>query len=278
MKVPTLIALTLISSVSSAASYRSFNELSYEKIDNSNVKALRSTYHFVNKNNIGSYDEFGYFHTNSHAYIELANSNSLKSHALGGTSFFGRFLWGGKLAYSEFDFNDYSYSEFKFSDSYNKGDLFKLKFGYLFGDNLIASIQTEKKEKESAVTKFKAQYQHKLNKIDYLGYTAEIDDELDNYSLSGQYYAKVGAFHYIRLSLGIEDTDRGDLSFGSATFYINAATSIGFSLHEKTANTLTAKHYLTPYWALSATFTDYDEEAEFNNGEEGYKLTLTGQF
>ncbi len=268
MKVPTLIALTLISSVSSAANYRSFNELSYEKIDNNNVKALRSTYHFVNKNNQGSYDEFGYFHMNSHAYIELANSNSLKSYALGGTSFFGRFLLGGELAYSEFDF----------SDDYSYRDSFKLKFGYLFGDNLIANVQTEKREKESAITTFKAQYQHKLNKIDYLGYTAEIDDELDSYSLSAQYYAKVGAFHYTRLSLGIEDTGSDDLSFGSATFYLNAATSLGFSLHEKTANSLTAKHYLNPYWAVSATFTDYDEAAEFNKDKEGYKLALIGQF
>lgn len=77
-----------------------------------------------------------------------------------------------------------------------------------------------------------AQYNLALNATDYIGFTANVVDEFDNYGVGAKYYTDLGQDRYLTASANINAGDYDSWSVAS-TYYFNQGTSVFANLNKQ---------------------------------------------
>lgn len=255
-----VIALAATTAVS-AEEYQLFTELRADHIrvsgDNETNWDLNGTYFFDKKVTLGPLDQFEYINkvTNINAgYSRAFDENFLR---LGGEYFAAN----GLVVSAE--------------HSRVSGDYInEFGLGYLVSDNFIVRARAVKPEDVSTTYWFSASYNHQLQGNDYVGFTAEVDDEFDYFTLSSKYFAALNEGRYIAVGVALADNDGSSSWAAEADYYFSKMTSVGLSYDKADNYSLNAKHFFNANWALEARFAS---NTDFS-GYKVYSLGVTGQF
>lgn len=255
------IALTASASIA-AEEYQLFTELKADHVrfsgDNKTNWDLKGTYFFDKKQTLGPLDQFEYINKVSNIDANFSRVFNNNVWAIG-----GEYFAENNLVVSA--------SHQRTSGFYAS----TLGLGYLFADNFIVRAEAIKPKNSSTAFLFSASYDHKLqNNNDYIGFTAQVDDEFDYFSISTKYFASLGEASYIALGLGLEDNDGTNNWNLSADYYLTKMTSFGVKYDKADNYTVNAKHYFDQNWALNA---GYGSNAD-TSGIKVYSLAVIGQF
>ena len=228
------LPLMLVSAIASAEQYNSFTDADYTSADygNFDVDTLRvqSQYYFGALNTLGPRKEFNYILPVSNiyggfSYID-AEGNDTDTLNIGGEYYTGQWKLFGEL-----EDND-------LSTNYSAG------VGFLFTPNFLAEVEAVKPEDQDTVLFARAKYNHQLSGTDYIGFTAEVDDEFDHREVSSKYFTALSGGQY--LTAGVTLTDNAGEDFywgGEVEFYFNENTSIGGGYAENDSYFVDATHF-----------------------------------
>ncbi|MBY6190889.1 putative porin [Microbulbifer agarilyticus] len=254
------LPLMLASAVASAAQYNSFTDVDYTNSDFGNFDVdtlnLDSRYYFGALETLGPRKEFGYILPVSNIYggFAYADADGESSDALniGGEYYTGQWKLFGGL------------SDNDLSTDYRVGA------GFLFTPNLLAEVEAVKREDVDTQLMFRGRYNHQLTGNDYIGFTAEVDDDFDYRSVSSKYFTALSGGQYLSASLSLIDTDNSDLYWGGGVeFYFNEDTSIGATYDEAESYRFHATHFFNENVAAKASYgsnRDFDDLDVFSLG------------
>lgn len=255
-----VIALAATTAVS-AEEYQLFTELRADHIrvsgENETNWDLNGTYFFDKKVTLGPLDQFEYINkvTNVSAAFNRAYDTNV-------FSIDGEYFAENGLVVSA-------------EHSRASGDYVnQIGLGYLVSDNFIVRARAVKPEDVSTTYWFSASYNHQLEGNDYVGFTAEVDDEFDYFTLSSKYFAALNEGRYIAVGVELADNDGSSSWAAEADYYFSKMTSVGLSYDKGDDYSLNAKHFFNTNWALEARFAS---NADFS-GYKVYSLGVTGQF
>ncbi|MDX5405892.1 MAG: putative porin [Chromatiaceae bacterium] len=255
-----VVALAATTAVS-AEDYQLFTELraDHVRVSGSNETNwhLDGTYFFDKKVTLGPLDQFEYINkvTNINAgYSRAFDENFLR---LGGEYFAAN----GLVVAAEHN---------RVSGDY----INEFGLGYLVSDNFIVRARAVKPEDESTTYWFSASYNHQLQGNDYVGFTAQVDDEFDYFTLSSKYFAALNEGRYIAVGVALADNDGSSSWAAEADYYFSQMTSVGLSYDKADNYSLNAKHFFNTNWALSISFNSNTD----NSALKVYSLGVTGQF
>ncbi|NTS76416.1 putative porin [Catenovulum sp. SM1970] len=261
MKFKILAALVLASSSTMAAeSYRSFSNLSYADNDYGDITLINTRYYLADQETLGPLDETGYLDTDTNFGGYFSTTDNVDNVGVDAEVFFGRFLVGAGYDYSDTDFSD--------------SDTFSASVGYLMGDNIKFKVTGYDPEYGDSYFIFQAQYVHKLEGVDYLGFTFSTDDDTDLVSLSSYYFAALQNSQYVKAQLDMVDTDYDTYWSARGDFYFNAMTSVYLGADDNDNYTAGAQHYFTRNWAVAAEYVNNTDDSDAST----IQARLTAQF
>ncbi|WP_226664108.1 putative porin [Microbulbifer aggregans] len=258
------LPLMLVSAIASAEQYNSFTDADYTNIDTNfgdvDVLSVGSQYYFGALNTLGPRKEFSYILPVSNIYGGVAHYDTDGSDAdmltVGGEYFTGQWKVSGQIA----DFDGYS--------------VYSAGLGFLFTPNLLAEVQAVKAEDEDTDFVFRGQYNHQLGGNDYIGFTAEIDDDLDQRSVSSKYFTALSGGRYFTAELSLTDSDDTDMYWGGEVeFYFDENTSIGAAYDDNEDYELNATHFFNRNVAAKVA---YGSNADYNDADV-FSLGVTVQ-
>ena len=239
----SLLALSCSATVSAQQSETRqwFNSIEYNTLENTDLDydstQLSSHYYFAPQQNTGVWDDYGYLDTDSNIALHYYESNGHDNFSFNGEGFYGNWFVSAEL------------SDLSNLDNYSVGA------GYLFNDSLKASVRMQEFEYGDEIFWFKAQYNHQLNDTDYIGFTIETDDDLDNWNTSSRYFNHLGNDRYFSLDVDYQDSTNA-LS-AMANYYFNRNVAIGAGATDSDLQ-LEAKYFINSQYYFTANFTDYD--------------------
>jgi hypothetical protein len=257
-----LPVIALAASVTvSAEEYQLFTGLSADHFrisgDSETNWNLNGTYFFNKKVTLGPLDQFDYINkvTNvSAGYSRVFDDNFWR---IGGEYFAEN---GLVVSASQQRFNDF--------------DVTSVGLGYLISDNVIVRAQAIKPEEGDTTYWFSASYNHQLQGNDYIGFSANTDDEFDQYGISSKYFASLNDDRYIAAGIALSDNEGTSSWAALADYYFSKMTSVGLSYDKGDNYSLNARHFFTTNWAVEARFASNAETSALKT----YNLGVTGQF
>lgn len=146
--------------------------------------------------------------------------------------------------------------------------------GYLISDNFIVKAEIDKQENVSASYVFSASYNHQLADNDYIGFSAQTDEEFDVYGVSSKYFAALADGRYVAAGVSIVHADSSTYWEVDADYYFSKMTSVGVSYNKVDTYKVAAKHYFDQNWALQFA---YSGNTEFSSLKM-YSVGVIGQF
>lgn len=244
----SLLVLSATLSVSAKAeqtdSRQQFNTVQYNTLENStydfDATLLSSHYYFAPQQHSGVWDDFGYLDTDTNIKLDYYNSDVNENFSLYGEGFF----------------YDNWFAAAEIFDLSETGD-FSVGAGYLFNDALKLSVRLEEYEDFDSSDWVKAQYNHQLNSTDYIGFTAETDDEVQVWNLSSRYFARLANDGYLAIDAGYNHSDFDSVFSALASYYFNRHLALGAGVDD--SNLLVeAKYFIDSQYYFTANFTDFD--------------------
>ncbi|WP_295803847.1 putative porin [uncultured Microbulbifer sp.] len=254
------LPLMLVSAVASADQYNSFTDADYIAADYGNVDvdtlSVNSRYYFGALNTLGPRKEFNYILPVSNVYGGFdyvdAEGSDEDFLTLGGEYYTGQWKVFGELADSDF------------ATDYRAG------VGFLFTPNFLAEVEAVKLEDENTDLFLRGKYNHQLSGTDYIGFTAEVDDDFDRRSVSSKYFTALSGGQYLTAELSLADSDDSDLFWGGEVeFYFNQDTSIGAGYSEDESYQFNATHFFNRNVAGKVAYgsnADFDDLDVFSLG------------
>ncbi len=255
-----VIALAATTAVS-AEEYQLFTELRADHArvsgDNETNWKLNGTYFIDKKVTLGPLDQFEYINkvTNVSASYNRFSGNNAWS--IGGEYF----AENGLVV---------SANHGRVSGNYVN----QLGLGYLVSNNVIVRAEAFKAEGSSTDYRFSASYNHQLQGNDYVGFTAQVDDDFDYFTVSSKYFAALNEGRYIAVGVALADNDGSSSWAAEADYYFSKMTSAGLSYDKGDNYSLNAKHFFNTNWALEAGFASNTD----NSARKVYSLGVIGQF
>ena len=228
------LPLMLASAVVSAEQYNSFTDADYTSRDyrgfDQDILSFNSQYYFGALETLGPRKEFSYILPVSNIYGGFnyidSDGNDSDELTIGGEYFTGQWKFFGEL-------NDF--------DSTN---VYRAGAGFLFTPNFLAEVEAVKLEDTDTELFVRGTYNHQLSGSDYIGFTAQVDDDFDYRSVSSKYFTALSGGQYLTAELSLIDTDFSDLYWGGAVeFYFNENTSIGAAYDEAESYRFEATHF-----------------------------------
>ncbi|MCK7597987.1 putative porin [Microbulbifer sp. CAU 1566] len=267
------LSLIFVSSATIADEYQSFTDANYRLGDygfaETNDFLISSQYYFGSLNNIGPRKEFSYILPVSNVYGSyfrnereyeggLANYNStMESFSVGGEYFSQQLkIFGGV------------------SDSNSRG--YHAGIGYLFTSNFLAEVEVDKQEwdveYESSVVEYdetttwlRGRYNHQISDTDYIGFSAQVDDDFDSRSISSKYFTALSSGRYLTAGLNLNDRDGIDLYWGAEVeFFFNQDTSVGARYDEFDDFEVNATHFFNRNVAANFSYGSSTESSLYN--------------
>jgi hypothetical protein len=257
-----IIALTASATVA-AEEYQIFTELKADHIRFNGATetnwALNGTYFFDKKQTLGPLDQFEYINKVSNVGASFNRIFDNNVWAVGGEYFAtNNLVVSASHQYVDTDFN-----------------VSTLGLGFLISDNFIVRADAIKVKDVSTAFLFSASYDHKLNNgNDYIGFTASVDDEFDNFEISSKYFASFGQASYFAIGLGLADYDGTTAWNTELDYYFTKMTSVGVKYNKQDDFSVNAKHYFSSNWALNA---GYGSNADTST-VKAYSFSVIGQF
>ncbi|MCA0893485.1 putative porin [Microbulbifer agarilyticus] len=254
------LPLMLASAVASAEQYNSFTDVDYRSTDvgivDVDLLSFQSQYYFGALETLGPRKEFNYILPVSNIYGGLVytdtDSGSSDSLIVGGEHYTGQWKVFGQLEDHDF------------------ANIYRAGAGYLFTPNLLAEVEVAKPEGEDTALFFRGQYNHQLTGNDYIGFTAEVDDDFDYRSVSSKYFTALSGGQYLTAGLSLTDTDNSDVFWGGdIEFYFNENTSIGAGYAEDESYYFDATHFFNRNVAAKVAYgsnRDFDDLDVFSLG------------
>jgi len=264
MKFKFALPLMLVSAVASAEQYQSITDADYANIDTPFVDidalSVGSQYYFGPIQTLGPRKEFSYILPVSNIYGGLvhldADGSSADALTLGGEHYTGQWKVFGSVE----DFEDYN--------EYSAG------LGFLFTPNLLAEVEAIKPEDQDTVMLLRGKYNHQLGGNDYIGFTAEIDNEFDRTSVSTKYFTALSAGRYLTAGLSLNDSDNSGVFWGGEVeFFFDQNTSVGAAYDDNESYELNATHFFNRNVAAKLAF---GSNAEFDDADV-FSLGVTVQ-
>jgi len=258
-----LVIASLIAASSFAVSanqYQSISNASFANVDSDNVYAIDTIYYLDARKALGPYNEFSFINTTSNISAGYVNTDYSDSFGIGGEYFFENFVVGAGVSRNDNDFDDVTY--------------YNASFGYLFTPDLIARINYLDSDVDGADGVFiaSAQYNLTLNATDYIGFTANVDDEFDNYGVGAKYYTDLGQGRYLTASANIDAGDYDSWAVASS-YYFNQGTSVFANLNKQDDIRVGARYYFNPSFAVTAAYGN-----NLDTSYDLFELKLTAQF
>lgn len=256
MKIKAILAVVAMatSGVAVAENYQSFSFLDYTSFDFGTDDAdgwiLGTRYFLDERPALGPLDQFTYINPISNFGAAYARFDDDDVFLFDGEYFFGKFVVGA-AATDEDGFE-------------------QARIGYLFTENFLARIEAvdEFDDTELFVS---AQYQMNFEGNDYLGFTARVDDDLDNLALSAKYFRALSGRRYLAVGASLIDTDGDSFAILNGSFYWTERTSASLGLREDGDFTVGFKHFFNSNISLGV---DYEED----ESAEVFSLRLGAQF
>ncbi|MCK7597986.1 putative porin [Microbulbifer sp. CAU 1566] len=254
------LPLMLVSAIASAEQYNSFTDADYISADYGNFDtdtlSVQSQYYFGALETLGPRKEFNYILPVSNIYggfrymdYDGGDSDSLN---IGGEYFTGQWKVFGEL------------------QDLNSTNVYSAGAGFLFTPNLLAEVEARKVEDSDTVLFVRGQYNHQLSGTDYIGFTAEVDDEFDYRHVSSKYFTALSGGQYFTAELGLTDVAGDDLFWGGEVeFYFNENTSIGAGYSEAEDYQFNATHFFNRSVAAKVSYgsnRDFDDLDIFSLG------------
>ena len=258
-----LLLATLVAASSFAVSaneYQSISNATYANADSDDLFAIDTLYYVDARKALGPFNEFSFINTTSNVFAGYANTDYSDSFNLGGEYFVNNFVVGAGVSQNDTDFGDTT--------------LYSASFGYLFTPDLLARINYVDSDVDGADGTFiaSAQYNLAINATDYIGFTADVDDEFDNYGVSAKYFTDLGQGRYLTATADIDAGDYDSWTVAS-TYYFNQGTSVFAGLNKQDDVRVGARYYFNPSWGLSAAYGN-----NLDTSYDLFELKLTAQF
>ncbi|WP_428819583.1 putative porin [Microbulbifer sp. MCCC 1A16149] len=254
------LPLMLASAVVSAEQYNSFTDADYTSEDYGvaevDTLSFQSQYYFGALETLGPRKEFNYILPVSNIYggFDYIDYDGGDSDAvqIGGEYFTGQWKFFGEL------------NDFDSTSAYRAGA------GFLFTPNFLAEVEAVKVEDTDTELFVRGTYNHQLSGSDYIGFTAQVDDDFDYRSVSSKYFTALSGGQYLTAELSLIDTDFSDLYWGGAVeFYFNENTSIGAAYDEAESYEFNATHFFNRNVAGKVAYgsnRDFDDLDVFSLG------------
>ena len=264
-KLSLAIATVLMCTTAHAAqSYQSVTDVSYFNSDDNDGIGVQSIYFFDPEPVVGPLDQFEFISINSNVFGGFADDDFGDSYNLGGEYFIDdKFVVGGSYQYYDSDFSGHN-------------DTYTLKAGYLFSEDLIVEVERyDSFEGGDAAYIIGGRYTHRLGGEDYIGFSAEIDDDFDYGAVGVKYFKDLEQGNYLVLEGEISDSDEGDTEWELGTsYYFTKMTSVFANFAKNDDYSFGAKHFFNRNFALSGGYgNNWDD-----SNEHVYFLTGTAQF
>ena len=260
----TLLAtlISLSSFATCANEYQSISHAAYADVEEDNLFHLETLYYFDARKALGPYNEFSYINTKSNIGASYNDNDYTDTIGVRGEYFFNNFVAGASYNNADSDWGDVDYYE--------------ASFGYLFTPDFIARIHYRDSDARGIDGSFyaTAQYNLSLNRTDYVGFTASVDEEFDFFSLDTKYYAELSQGRYLTVNL---DLDAGDFDYWSlgSNYYFNKGLSVFASVNKSDDVQIGGRYYFNTNWALSGSYgTNLDSDFDYDM----FQINLTAQF
>ncbi|WP_406828608.1 putative porin [Microbulbifer sp. ARAS458-1] len=259
------LPLMLASAVASADQYNSFTDVDYTSADYGNFEtdtlSFGSQYYFGALETLGPRKEFNYILPVSNIYggfrytdYDGGDSDSLQ---LGGEYYTGQWKVFGEL------------------EDLNSTNVYSAGAGFLFTPNLLAEVEAQKVEDSDTVLFFRGKYNHQLSGTDYIGFTAEVDDEFDYRSVSSKYFTALAGGQYLTAGLSLTDSDDADVYWGgNVEFYFNKDTSVGAAYAENETYQFNATHFFNRNVAGKVSYTSNRDDDDLDIFSLGVTVQL----
>ena len=241
MKKFVLSSLLLASSVANAASYQSFNEISYSDADSYDGLALSTHYFLKPQAMIGVLDEFGYLNTDTNIYASFNNYFDDNNYNLGGELFLDNNLF---ITADVASLRDY--------DSLSGG------VGYLINDDFKVSARYVDQDGADDEVFLRAEYNHQINSIDYLAFSFDTESDTDTWQLASRYFMALNNTNHIAVDASLTELGSETVTRVFGTYYLNQAISFGAGVNDGEFEVL-GKYYADTNFAFSLGYEDIDE-------------------
>ena len=233
-----------------------FNSIDYTYLEhddyNSDGYQLVSHYYFEEQQSSGVLDDYGYLDTDSNIRVNYFNTDSTDYLGMFGEGYYKNWFVTGEI----YDVDD--------TDNYTVG------VGYLFADALKVSVNKNEREYGDDYWRLKAQYNHQINEKDYLGFTAETDDELDYWNISARYFNHLSGSQYITVDVGHQDSVYDSASNAMLSYYFGNHYAIGAGIDDSEL-VLQGKYFFNDQYYVTANYTE-------RGSGELYNIRFVAQF
>jgi hypothetical protein len=248
-----LVALFL-SGAAIAAEYQSFSYVDYTRVDIGSVDEdgwiLATTYYLDERATLGPLDEFTYINPISRFGIGYASFGDNDTLLFNGEYFFHKVVVGAEAT--------------------SEDGIDQAWLGYLFSHNFLVRVDAVD-EFDDTELYFSARYRWQLRGTDYLGFSARIDDDLNDLSLSAKYLRSLRGGRYFSIGASIVDTTMDSYATLDGRYFWNERTSVNAGLRNDSGFLLGVKHFFnTNFWLRF----EYEE----NDNIEAVGLRIGAQF
>ncbi len=263
MKIKALALAVIVSTGVMAEEYQTFFEIDYSKFEmgnqSDNAFGLSGTYYFDPQATEGPLSEFSYVNTSGFVGAALYNSDDWDTQYVVGEFFVNNFILGA--AYTRAEIANFSAN----SKTY--------KLGYLFSDDLVVSFEavrpSEGDDDQNIVT---AQYSHRFNQGDYIGFTVRADDD-DYRELSSKYFKTLPTGDYVTAEVTYQDYGSDDITTLEGKYFFGKTTGISAMIDSENNQGVGFEHFFTNNLAVNVDYLKYDD---FDANE--LSVSLVGQF
>ncbi len=240
-KLMITVAALALSGAAIAENYQSFSLLDYTRVDFGPVDAdgwlLGTSYYLAERSTLGPLDQFTYINPISNFGAAYASFDDSDDFLINGEYFFDKFVVG--LAATEEDGIEQAW------------------LGYLFSDNFIARLDAVD-EFDDTELYLSARYQLRFEGNDYLGFTARIDEDLNDLSLSTKYFRALNSGRYFSIGASIVDTEDDSYATLDGRYYWTEKTSVSAGLRNSSGFTLGFKRFFNSRFSLGVEYADSD--------------------
>lgn len=265
MKFKYALPLVLASACAGAEQYQSITEAEYTNTDFGSAETglftLGSTYYFSPKNTLGPLKEFDYINTVNNVfggltYLDAPGGDS-GARIVGGEYFAGQVKVGGSLVNGD------------------GLDLYGVSLGYLVSPNFLAEVEAIKVNDADTEIRLRGQYTHQISAVDYLGFTAEVDDSLENREISAKYLTQLAGGRYLSAGYALASSEfEGSIWRANAELFFNQETSVGF-VYDKVENyELNATHFFNRSVAAKVAYGSSRDLDDLNRITLGLTVQL----
>ncbi|TMO87743.1 putative porin [Pseudoalteromonas spongiae] len=245
MKKFLLSGLLMAATGVNAASYQSFNEFNYVNADNYDGFAFSSHYFFKPQAMIGVLDEFGYLNTDTNLYGSIHNFYDDNAYNIGGEYFLSNnvFITAGVAKQGDYD-------------------AFSAGAGYLINDDFKVSARYSDADGQDGEVFARAEYNHQINRIDYLAFSFDTEVDLDSWELASRYFMALNSAQHLAVDASVTETGNDIVTRVFGTYYLNQAISAGVGVNDGKFE-VKAKYYTDANFAFSIGYQDIDEALVF---------------